>query len=94
MISEYLPTGAENAVTAKQLCNLLNMNHRELTKAITAERRAGQPICAVVGGFVKGYFLAANKREMELYYRSLSHRLKEIRATATACKKSIKELPE
>lgn len=94
MISEILPTGAENAITSKEIGRLLNLTHREVTKAIEQERRAGKPICAIVGGFTKGYYLAANKEEMQIYCNSLKRRLRQISKTRAACIKSIGDLPE
>lgn len=94
MISECLSTGAENAITGKEICKLLNISHRELTKAVEIERREGKPICAEVGGFVKGYFLAANQDEMKRYCNSLKRRITEIHKTETACNKAIGSLPE
>lgn len=94
MIKEILPTGAENAISSKDICRILNIKHRELTRAIEYERREGAPICAIVGGFVKGYYLAANQEEMQRYCDSLKRRLKAIQRTRTACVKSIRKLPE
>lgn len=93
MVYEYLTTGAENAHTSRYLCGLLGLNHRELTKQIERERRAGKPICAAAG-INPGYFLAADKDEMQHYCKSLEHRENEINKTRQACIDTINELPE
>lgn len=93
MVYEYLTTGAENARTSRYLCDLLGLNHRELTKQIERERRAGKPICAAASG-VAGYYLAADKDEMQRYCKILEHRENEIEKTRTACIKTIQTLPD
>lgn len=92
MIFEFLSEGAENARTGRELCEMLNINARELTAAIEKERRAGKPICAATGK-TPGYFLAANQTEMERYCRSLLRRAGEIHKTRRACMMTIEELP-
>lgn len=91
-ISDFLSKGKENAVTAKELCNILDIKERDLTQAIERERRQGQPICASCGK-VPGYFLAANKAEMQEYCDSLYRRAGEIHKTRKACIVTLKELP-
>lgn len=93
-ISDFLHTGADNPQTAKELCNLLHLDKRELTAAIERERRQGSPICASCNGSNPGYFLAGNKQEMQDYCNSLHHRAAEIYATRQACLNTINDLPE
>ena len=93
MITEILKTGIENAIPGRELCQLLNLNMRELTSTIQRERLKGEPICAN-SGKNPGFFLAANKREMERYCKSLLSRAGEIHRTRNACKKTIEKLPD
>ncbi len=93
MIYEYLSEGAENAKTGREICGLLGITIRDLTLAIEAERRAGHPICASTGT-PAGYFLAANRQEMEKYCRSLHRRAAEIYKTRAACARMMDTLPE
>ncbi len=93
MIAEMLGTGRQNAMTARYLCDLLGLTPRELTLAIESERRKGEPICASTGEPC-GYFLAADREEMEHYCRSLWKRAGEIHKTRRACLKTIESLPE
>lgn len=94
MVSEFLGRGAAAARTRQELCDLLHVAPRELTKLIERERRQGQPICASNDGTRPGYFLAATKSEMHLYCRSLWHRAGEIHKTRQACLQTIDQLPE
>ncbi len=93
MIREILLEGAENAQTGSSLCLLLDITARELTQAIERERRAGVPICASTGS-KPGYYLAANRGEMENFCSSLKHRAGEIHKTRRACMKTLSHLPE
>ena len=92
MIYELLGEGAGNARTGKEICRQLHINQRELTSTIEQERRAGYPICASCGT-VPGYFLAANKEEMQQYCAALAHRVDEITKTRRACIDTIEYLP-
>lgn len=93
MIAEYLERGAENAKSGRELCNILGISPRELSKAVEVERRQGQPICASSNGERPGYYLAANKQEMHIYCRSLWHRAGEIHKTRRACLQAMEQLP-
>ena len=92
MVYEVLAEGAENARTGREICRQLRMNPRELTSTIEQERRAGYPICASTGTN-PGYFLAADKEEMQQYCAALAHRADEIDKTRRACIDTIKHLP-
>lgn len=92
-VSNHLPTGAENAITGTEICAMLNISQRELTSAIERERRAGKPICASTDR-QPGYFLAADKGEMQRFCKSLFHRAGEIHKTRKACMATIDSLPE
>ena len=92
MVYELLSEGAENARTGRELCRLLEIQPRELTQAIARERRAGHPICAATGKRA-GYFLAADREEMQRYCRSLWRRAGEIFKTRRACLATIETLP-
>lgn len=91
-IADILETGKENAQTGRDICNLLNITLRDLTLAIERERRAGFPICAS-SGKNPGYFLAADKEEMQTYCDSLRRRGGELFKTRRACIKSMDCLP-
>ena len=93
MISEILQPGAENALSGREICKLLHITARDLTQAVERERRAGIPICASTGRR-PGYYLAADRHEMDRYCRSLFHRAGEIHKTRKACIKTMAQLPD
>lgn len=93
MIHEWLFEGPENAQTARQLCELLHIDHRSLTAAIERERRAGLPICASSDTRRPGYFLAQDRETMRRYCDRLDHREREIARTREACEATIEALP-
>ena len=78
-ITDYLPTGKENAIPSKTLAEILGFDTvRELQKAIERERQAGAVILSTCteGG---GYFLPANETEIREFIRTLSNRAKNTR---------------
>ena len=78
-ITDYLPTGTENAIPSKTLAEILGFDTvRELQKAIERERQAGAVILSTCteGG---GYFLPANETEIREFIRTLSNRAKNTR---------------
>lgn len=93
-VSDYLSIGAGSAKSGKELCALLGISLRQLTVNIERERRAGKPICSSTDGENPGYFLAANKAEMQRFCDSLHHRAGEIYKTRRACIKAMGDLPE
>ena len=94
MIHEFLKTGAENATTGRELATLLNCDIRDITAAIERERRAGYPICASSGGDNPGYYLAADKEELQRYCNMMHRRAAELYKTRQALLKVLKQLPE
>lgn len=93
MVEEILLEGAENAQSSKRLCSILKIGPRELTAAVARERRAGAPICSNTHP-PGGYYLAADKKEMQDFCSRLFHRAGEIHATRRACMKTVERLPD
>lgn len=94
-VASALPTGAQNAVDGTTLAAALGFrNRRELSKQIERERRSGQPICAVVAGESRGYYLAADSDELSRYIRSLDRRIREVRRTREACGETLRLMTE
>lgn len=85
MIYEMLYEGEENARTAKELAYSLNMNTRNVSVLIEAERRAGYPICATCDAKHPGYYIPETWQDMESYCNRLLHRMGEIAKTRDAC---------
>lgn len=93
-ISDYLSIGAENARRTKDLAQQLGIAPRMVTLIVERERREGQPICASSDAEHPGYYLAADKGEMQRFCNSLFHRAGEIHKTRKACLKTLDTLPE
>ena len=80
-ISDLLLTGAENAVSRRDLMALTGLPDRELRLKIEEERRQGIPI---LSNCVSGYYLPGDQAERDRCVRSLRSRAAEIMATAAA----------
>ena len=93
MIYELLTEGRENARTARDLANLTGLDRRAVSLLVERERRAGRPICATCEGNTPGYYIAADREEMQRYCDSPRHREGEIAKTRAACEGTIASLP-
>ncbi len=93
-VSKILGRGRNSAKSSKDICAWLGIKLRDLTNAVMRERRAGAPICSTTSGESRGYFLAANKREMLQFCGSLSRRAGEIDKTRKACMLTLEDLPD
>ena len=93
MIAELLTEGKENARPGREICDMLNISSRDLMAAVERERREGAAICASSGAN-PGYYLAADKREMQDYCRFLFRRGSETMKTYRACKETAEKMPE
>ena len=91
-ITELLNTGKDNAIKASTLADALEVTTRDISQAVEQERRHGCPICASTGKN-PGYYLAANKEEMQEFCNSLKGRGIEIFKTRQACLSTIPNLP-
>ena len=76
-LSELLPTGAENALTAKHIAQITGNKPRDVTRAFQRERTAGAAICASGDGF----YMAADAVELGRYIRAFDGRLREMQKT-------------
>lgn len=90
MVHELLGTGAETAITGKDLAVILGLKDtRELTRHIERERKDGFPICASTNSDTPGYYLAESPAEFERYIHFLNRRLKHVRATMESCQDTL-----
>lgn len=94
MICEFLATGKDNAIPARELASMLGISIRDVAIGVERDRRAGVPICASCDSGKPGYFLAADEREMIDYCNRLLHRIREIRRTYWACMRAADDLRE
>ncbi|MCD8130550.1 MAG: hypothetical protein LUE16_04625 [Lachnospiraceae bacterium] len=80
-ISEFLRSGADNALHLGELMLLTGADGRTVRKAIEVERRRGVPI---LSDNRNGYFLPACEEEKERFARSMRRRAGEIMQTVQA----------
>ena len=93
MIYEMLGEGRQNARSSRELAEVLGIDRRGVSILVERERRAGKPICATTVSRMPGYFIPANREDMERYCRQLKHRAGEIFKTRAACIKTLGRLP-
>ncbi len=92
-VAAYLPVGASNAISGKELAAMLGYKTlRLLSRQIQRERLAGAPICAAVSGDSRGYYLASSQDELSAYLRALDRRLREVRRTRDACGDTLRRM--
>lgn len=88
VVEGVLPRGAEHAMTAAQLVDLLGLpSRRELGKLIAEERRAGALICSRADA-PGGYFIPATRAELAGFEQATRRRaistFKVLRSTRRA----------
>lgn len=93
MIFDVLLTGAENAITARELSQLLDLPIRQVTAAVERERREGRPICSS-NSEPCGYYIAADQRELAQFCRRQYQRGGEILKTHAALLAIMPTLPK
>lgn len=69
MIQELLKPGIRNAITARELADILRVNKRTVYKHIHNERAAG----ALIIGCNDGFYIAEDRSDLEAFARR-SHR--------------------
>ena len=87
MLLDYIPTGAENAIQAGELCKRAGFpSVRVLQKEIHRLREEGHIICSSTEP-PAGYFIAANHHEAARFIRSMESRRREIGRAIKAAKR-------
>lgn len=66
-IFDLLPTGKENAISSRKLCEIVGVNDRQLRKMILNERESGLLIMSNAGK--GGYYLPATESEIDDFIR-------------------------
>ena len=92
MISDYLETGREHAISSTVLCSVIGCSRRQLQAAVARERSMGIPICADCG-YPPGYFLARDQDEMKTYCGKLQGQASSIYKARRDCIRMINSLP-
>ena len=90
ILLECLPRGEKNAISMREFANITAQNLREARRSIYELRCAGAVICSGTDrNGAKGYFLPANRLEVERYVHFQESR---IRAAARAVRSARKYL--
>lgn len=80
-IVDFIPVGRENALSARQLAEMLDTQTRVVTRSIEAARRRGVPICARSDA-EGGYYRPRDADELSAYLARRNHRARTVaRAT-------------
>ncbi len=80
MIKELLKTGEVNAISAAELAKITGLEVRAVMHGIRHERMLGAPICSSS----KGYFLPADKYELQATINRLYNQAGETKRVAEA----------
>ena len=91
-LEKNMPVGRSNALTARQLADLLETTPREVTRSIEAQRRRGVPICASVDGDNGGYYLPADANELSSYLAERERRTRNIQMGTTAMRETLERM--
>lgn len=84
----FLSVGAENAITAKELSNLLNTNVRNITLEINSLRKRGIIICSKANG----YFFPADEVDVVEFCRRTNSRIRDIKSIIKPAEKFLREV--
>ena len=71
-LTDHIPVGQRDAISAEALSQLLNMDKRDLRRAVEDARRDNILIC----GDNHGYYFAANDAEMGSYVHRVRGRIR------------------
>ena len=71
-LTDHIPVGQRDAISAEALSQLLNMDKRDLRRAVEDARRDNVLIC----GDNHGYYFAANDAEMGSYIHRVRGRIR------------------
>lgn len=84
---DYIPTGAENAIPAKHLCELSGFsNVRAMQREIHHLREQGNIILSSTEN-QGGYYLPASPHEIARFVRSMQSRIREIKKAMRAAER-------
>lgn len=84
-ILDFIPSGEENAVSARDLAVLLHCHCRDITLSINYLRRKGAVICSCQ----RGYFKPVESAEVSRFVRTMHSRLKQIKIATLSAEKYL-----
>lgn len=85
-IEDFIPHGAENAITAREISRLTGLSRRRVTLAIETARKSGILICS---DSCNGYFLPVTRAEAQRCIRALRSRWKHQARTLAAMERAL-----
>lgn len=85
-IEDFIPHGAENAVTTRELSRLTGLHPRRVTLAVETARKSGFLICS---DSRSGYFLPVTRAEAQRCIRALRSRWKHQARTLAAMERAL-----
>lgn len=81
MLAEYIPKGKTNAMTGRELSQMLQVSNRQIRAEIEKLRRDGLVICSSSRGEKKGYYIPENEHEKEEFLNQYESYIKQMRRT-------------
>jgi biotin operon repressor len=81
MLIDFIPKGRENAMTGKELSQMLDRPNRQIRFEIERLRRDGVVICSSSRGQNKGYYIPENEQEKEEFLAQYESYIKQMRRT-------------
>lgn len=78
-ITDFLLPGKENAITARQLADVMGVKEtRSISLMVERERKSGVPVCATSDPACPGYYVAASAAELAEYLTRLDRRIHNV----------------
>ena len=93
-IMELLQEGEENAISAEEIAKYYHCNRRNITQEIHNLRRSGKVILSVNTGINNGFFLPADRAEVERFAKTMHSRLKNIKIATLSAEKYLSEVKQ
>lgn len=94
LIERYIPDGQQNAISQRQLANVLQCSLREARLMVEQARRQGVPICSSCDAINGGYYMPQTKAEAKSYIFFQNHRIESALAARQAVVDALEGLPE
>lgn len=92
VLMEYIPTGKENAIKAKELATLLGLNYRAVTSLIHSLRAGGAVICSDNSSDCNGFYKPTCKAEIEKFVKQMNSRTIKIKSAVKPAEKALREM--
>ena len=88
-IMELLQEGEENAIPLAVIAKYYHCNSRNITRTIHNLRANGEVILSTNVGRICGYYLPANRAEVERFAKTMHSRLKNIKIATLSAEKYL-----